>query len=265
MPTGLPSRRRLRAGGAGRRCRGHPRGRLAVRHARADRPPPRRAARLRRALRLRGRPGVGDARPGVRARRVRRRGDGRRVPGRRGRHRLGRRPTAARATSCAPTRTRLVAVVEGTEMEPESLVSVPLDRRRPRRRRAERLPDRHRQAVHRRRGRAGRALRHDGGARVRLRAPARHAARAGAHRRAHRAAQPPRLPRAAAARRSRARSRARPPAQRRRPRPRPLQGRQRRLRARRGRQGADRRRRRGCAPPCARTTSSPGSAARSSR
>ena len=81
----------------------------------------------------------------------------------------------------------LVAVVEGTEMEPESLVSVPLLVERPRRGRAQRLPDRDRQAVQRGRGRAGRALRDDGGARVRLRAPARHAARAGAHRRAHRA------------------------------------------------------------------------------
>ena len=72
----------------------------------------------------------------------------------------------------------LVAVVEGTEMEPESLVSVPLL-----------VEDRVVAALNvyrigidkgfsERRGRAGRAVRHDGGARVRLGAPARHAARA---------------------------------------------------------------------------------------
>ena len=65
---------------------------------------------------------------------------------------------------------------------------------RPRARRAERLPQRRRRGVHRRGGRAGRALRDDGGARVRLGAPARHAARAGQARRADRAAQPPRVP-----------------------------------------------------------------------
>ena len=73
----------------------------------------------------------------------------------------------------------------------------PAARRRPRRRGAQRLPDRRRQdSSAPPRSRPGRALRDDGRARVRLGAPARHAARAGAHRRAHRPAQPPRLPRA---------------------------------------------------------------------
>ena len=108
-------------------------------------------------------------------------------------------------------------------MEPESLVSVPLI-----------VGDRvvaalnvyrigTRQAVRRGRGRPGGALRDDGRARVRLRAPARNAARAGAHGWADRAAQPPRLPRALGDEIARAGPR-RTAAQRRRPRPRPLQG-----------------------------------------
>ena len=130
----------------------------------------------------------------------------------------------------------LAAVVEGTENEPESLVSVPLL-----------VGDRvvaalnvyrigARQGVQRGGGRHGRALRDDGRARLRLRAPARHAARAGAHRRAHRPAQPPRLPRDAA-RGARRRDPRPAAAQRGRARPRPLQVDQRRLRPRRGRQG----------------------------
>ena len=56
----------------------------------------------------------------------------------------------------------------------------------------------------RRRGRARRALRHDGRAGLRLRPPARHAARGGQHRQPHRPAQPPRQPGAPAGRARRA-------------------------------------------------------------
>src|SRR5215210_3592184 len=85
----------------------------------------------------------------------------------------------------------IVAVVEGTEMEPESLVSVPLlveDRVVAA---LNVYPDRAGQDLQRGRGRTGRAVRHDGGPRLRLRAPARHPARAGAHRRPHGPAEPP--------------------------------------------------------------------------
>ncbi|HKH16639.1 MAG TPA: diguanylate cyclase [Solirubrobacteraceae bacterium] len=124
-PHGLPSCRRLCPGGACR-CRSRdPRRRLPLRHARSHSASPRRAARLRRAVGLRGRPRRRDARARVRARRLRRRGDGRLLPRHRGRDRLvvsnRRTRNVARADEDP-----LVAVVEGTEMEPESLVSVPL-------------------------------------------------------------------------------------------------------------------------------------------
>ena len=135
--------------------------------------------------------------------RVRRGGDGRLVPDGRGRHRLGRHelPHAQRrARRPGPARRRGRGDRDGAGVTRVRAAGG----RRPRRGRAQRLPDRDRQAVHRGRGRPGRALRDDGGAGVRVRAPARHAARAGAHRRPHGPAEPPRVPRAAAARRSRA-------------------------------------------------------------
>ena len=101
----------------------------------------------------------------------------------------------------------LAAVVEGTDERARVARLRAAARRRPLRRRAQRVPDRARQGVQRGRGRHGRALRHDGRARLRFRPPARHAARAGAHGRAHRPAQPPRVPRDAAATSSRARPR----------------------------------------------------------
>ena len=159
----------------------------------------------------------------------------------------------------------IVAVVEGTEMEPESLVSVPLL-----------VEDRVVAALNVYRIGTDKSFSDAEVAQVerfatmaalafdsaRQRDTLREQARTDGltgllnHRACHE-----RLRRGDRARRPRSRR----PLERRRARPRPLQGRQRRLRPRRGRQGARAPRRRSCARPCARATSWRGSAARSSR
>ena len=149
-------------------------------HARADRAPPARAAALRRPDGLRDRRRAACPAAGVRRRQLGR-GDHRADP--------ASSTPASPAGSCATARTRNVP---NTLLRRRSATSSPgtADERRgvrlraaagprPRRRHAERLPRRRRRGVHRRRGRARRALRDDGRARLRLRAPARHAARAG--------------------------------------------------------------------------------------
>ena len=259
-----PAGRRLRARGARRRGRGHPRRRLPGGDARAHRPPPRRAARLRRAVGLRGRPRRRDARArlalGVYADEVM----------------ADPFPVTEGVTGWVVTnrRTRnversdrdpLVAVVQGTVMEPESLVSVPLlveDRVVGG---AQRLPDRRGQGLQRR----PRSPRSSASPRWR-RSPSTPPASATrcASRRA-RTASPDCSTTApatsACARRSRAPTELE----------RPLavvvldldhfKADQRRLRPRRGRQGARRRGRAPARASCASTTSWRGWAARSSR
>ena len=249
---------RIRARGAGRSCSRHPGGGFARGHARPDRAPSPRAAAVRRPDGLRDRRGGGPAATGVRGRRLGRRGAREPDPARDRDHGLGGRapPDAQRAQR------RRGAAVErrgGHAGRARGLRVRAAARPRAGRGRAERLPQRCRRRVQRRGGHARRALRDDGGAGLRLGAPARDAARAGQARRAHRAAQPPRVPRAAARgarRRDGGRGRA--------ARPRSLQGHQRRARPRRGRSRAGRRGRAAALGRARRPTPSAGSAARSS-
>ena len=98
----------------------------------------------------------------------------------------------------------LAAVVQGTADGARVVRVRAAAGRGPRGRRAQRLPDRGGQGLRGGRGRPGRALRHHGRARLRLRPPARLAARAGAHGRAHRAARTTAPATSGCARRSRA-------------------------------------------------------------